>query len=161
MNSPKRQCSPCTACCEGWLKAEIEGQKLRPGSPCRYSTGKGCAIYERRPEKPCRTFICGWLAEDSPLPESFRPSECGAIVILNRPWKGFEVTWAVPVGEKIPEDTLDWLINQVRETGIPLLYIERVIENGVVKQTKSMFAGSPSLFETAKLSLDPEDIAQF
>ncbi len=122
----KRQCQPCTACCDGWLTTTVNGALVRPGHPCPHSSGAGCTIYSARPEYPCRKFFCGWIREDSPLPEWMRPSECGAIVFIWYDWRGEKVINAVPVGEKIPQRTLDWLKTYAQQQGRPLLFVERM-----------------------------------
>ena len=126
----RRQCLPCTACCDGWLTTKIGESTVRPGQPCPHSTGSGCGIYSTRPENPCRRFICGWIREDSPLPDWMRPSDCGAIVFLWFEWRGRKVINAVPVGERIPERTLEWLKSYAQEEGRPLIFLERVQSNG-------------------------------
>ena len=123
-NTPTRQCGTCTACCDGWLKTEINGEEVSVGKPCRHSKKKGCDIYETRPQFPCREFFCGWLRWDSTLPDWMRPDQCGAIVFLWFDWQGQKVINAVPVGDKIPQKTLDWLMAHAREQGRPLMFVE-------------------------------------
>lgn len=102
-----RECQPCTACCDGWVKIEVKGCEAYPGYPCPHSTGKGCDDYENRPVNPCRKFECEWVKESSYLPDWFKPSECGALVIDSVIcWQGLAVDLAVPVGREIPEQTL-------------------------------------------------------
>lgn len=108
------------------MSTTVNGAAVRPGHPCPHSSGAGCAIYSARPEYPCRKFLCGWLRDDSPLPEWMRPSECGAIVFIWYDWRGDKVINAVPVGEKIPQRTLDWLKSYAQQQGRPLLFVERI-----------------------------------
>jgi uncharacterized protein len=71
-----RECGSCTACCE--LLEVVELKKPR-GVLCQHCTiGKGCAIYETRPEV-CRDYECGWLAHDY-IPDELRPDRCGFIL---------------------------------------------------------------------------------
>ena len=130
-NSPmaNRHCFPCTACCEGWLTAEVNGVRLGPGKPCVHSTKQGCGIYEKRPEYPCATFKCAWLSEQNNWPEHMKPSVCGAIVLFHE-CDGKAAMSAVPVGDKIPADTLEWLMAFAREEKMPLMFSERLIDNG-------------------------------
>lgn len=121
-----RQCGSCTACCDGWLKTEINGELVTVGKPCRHSTPGGCAIYATRPHFPCREFNCGWIRPDSTLPGWMRPDECGAIVFLWFEWQGQHVINAVPVGDRIPQRTLDWLMAHAREQKRPLIYTEHL-----------------------------------
>ena len=124
-----RSCQPCTACCDGWLNTSVQGHVVKPGQPCPHSTGSGCGIFPDRPEKPCRVFFCGWLREDSPLPDWMRPDKCGAIVFLWRDWHGHKVINAVPVGREIPERTLEWLKDFAQKQGRPLMFVERIVED--------------------------------
>ena len=120
-----RECGECTACCEGWLPDE--SLDMYPGQPCSHCQGAGCAIYETRPERPCRTFRCAWL-EDEALPEKMRPDRCGAIVLSGRNWRDWEVVRATPVGRVIPADTLEWLREHTAALGMPLIFLEREMQ---------------------------------
>ena len=107
-DKPKsRQCGSCSACCRGWLDTEVLGEKLTVGKPCRHVVKQGCSIHETRPQFPCRDFVCGWLFEESPLPDWMRPNHCGAIVFPWYEWRYFTVVNAVAVGDKIPKRTLN------------------------------------------------------
>jgi hypothetical protein len=108
--APDRQCGSCTACCDGWLKIEVYGHRIDRGKPCPFSAGHSCTIYERRPQDPCRDFICGWLARKSPLPEWMRPDKAGMILLpANFRWQDHPVDVAVAVGERPKTKALDWL----------------------------------------------------
>ena len=74
-----RSCGPCTKCCEGWLTETVFNQQFYPGVPCAY-LGTNCTIYKNRPEKPCKAFICEWLADQS-VPFWMRPDQSGVILI--------------------------------------------------------------------------------
>src|SRR6267154_5178884 len=69
----RRACGTCTACCDGWVVGTIRGHEMKPGQPCHFRGEGCCTIYERRPVDPCRNFVCGWLQEESPFPEEFKP----------------------------------------------------------------------------------------
>ncbi len=108
----KRSCGDCTACCDGWLKINVDGFDVYPGKPCRYSSGNGCTIYSHRPRDPCQEFVCGWLARTSPLPEWMRPDESQVILLAaNFLWQGRPVDVAVAVREGILPKALEWLKN--------------------------------------------------
>ncbi len=62
-----RVCGTCTACCDGWVAGTIYGHEMKPGTPCHFRGEGCCTIYDKRPLDPCRKFVCGWLAADSPL----------------------------------------------------------------------------------------------
>jgi hypothetical protein len=120
---PARQCDPCTACCDGWLKITVYGHAVYPGKPCPFSSGHHCTIYETRPQDPCRAFACGWLTPGSPLPEWMRPDKAGVIVLPARfAWRGSAVDVAVPVGEGPGREALKWLTTFATTNGRPLLY---------------------------------------
>jgi len=61
-----RQCGTCTLCC----KVMGIGALNKPaGQWCQHCTpGKGCTIYDERPEE-CRTFSCDWLRNEALGPE--------------------------------------------------------------------------------------------
>jgi hypothetical protein len=121
--SRSRTCGPCTACCDGWLKIKVNNHDVYPGKPCPYSSGKHCAIYETRPQHPCREFICGWLAPTSPLPEWMRPDKAQMILLpANFTWQGRPVDVAVTVGEAPRQKALEWLKNFSSSRGRMLLY---------------------------------------
>ena len=86
---PARACGECTACCDGWVAGTIEGHEMKPGTPCHFRGDHQCSIYERRPQHPCRDFVCGWLQARSPFPEDWRPDRIGVMVIPMR-WRGHE-----------------------------------------------------------------------
>ena len=56
--SSARACGDCTLCCK---LLGIDELDKPAGQWCAHcAVGRGCAIYESRPE-PCRTFLCGYL----------------------------------------------------------------------------------------------------
>jgi len=116
---------------------------VRAGHPCPHSTGSGCAIYANRPAHPCRNFVCGWVRDDSPLPEWMRPDQCGAVIFLWFEWRGQKVINAVPVGQSVPGRTLEWLKRYAQEQGRPLIFIERIEENGEFLGERSIGFGPP------------------
>lgn len=126
-----RNCGDCTACCDGWLTADINGQKLSPGSPCPNVSSQGCEIYETRPHSPCRTFKCHWLL-DSSLPSWLRPSKSKVILkpdfLWNRPSSDLPVYIALSAGPKIPGKTKSWLRSFAMQRGLSIICIEPVRE---------------------------------
>ena len=139
-----RQCTSCTACCEGWLATDSNGIKMQPFSPCAHCTELGCAIYEQRPVDPCRGFNCSWLLDGNLLPDHMKPSKCGAIVMLNREWEGIKVVYAHPTGEKIPEKTMNWLKQFCIGNSIPLVFYENMSADGRLSGMKRTGFGPPS-----------------
>ena len=65
---PSRNCGMCTACCDGWLTANIRGHEMRVGVPCHFRGEGGCTIYQDRPVDPCRGFHCAWRLSGNPFP---------------------------------------------------------------------------------------------
>lgn len=127
-----RECGECTACCQGWVPdASLD---MYPGKPCTHCRSEGCAIYESRPEDPCRIFKCAWLEGEEAFPDELRPDQSGAIVLSARYWKEWNVVRATPVGTVIPEATLEWLRLYTESLGLPLIFYERECIDGVYTQ---------------------------
>ena len=69
-------CGTCSMCCKLPSIAEL-GKPA--GVWCQHVLkGKGCGIYEARPEV-CRAFRCSWL-RDPGSPDNWRPDRCGFVV---------------------------------------------------------------------------------
>ena len=119
--TPQRQCGPCTACCQGWAEGEIRGHRMAPGQPCHFLEQGACAIYDERPQSPCRNFVCGWLAPGSPLPESFRPDRCGVIIVPMR-WRDRPCYVLLSAGRDADEAMLAWMREHANATGSPFYY---------------------------------------
>jgi Fe-S-cluster containining protein len=63
---PGRACGSCTLCCKVFRIIEVDSP---PGQWCRHCVpGKGCSIYETRPD-PCRGFFCMWMSQPGLGPE--------------------------------------------------------------------------------------------
>ena len=103
-----RKCGECTACCDGWVVGVIEGHEMKPGQPCHFRGDGGCTIYARRPQYPCREFVCGWLQPGSPFPDDFRPDRLGVMVIQMR-WRGRDAYLLRSAGRDPDEQLLDWM----------------------------------------------------
>jgi hypothetical protein len=116
-----RACGGCTACCDGWVKGTIEGHDMYPGQPCRFRGDAGCTIYERRPQKPCRDFVCGWLQPGNPFPEDWRPDKMGVIVIPMR-WRGREAYVLRSAGRDPDRTLIAWMEALAERTGRPFFY---------------------------------------
>lgn len=153
-----RQCDTCTACCEGWLTSEVTN--MYPGHPCSHCTAQGCAIYETRPEDPCRDFTCGWLQDGSPLPEEMRPDKSGVIVLLDRKWEGWTVIKAIPAGKSIPEDSLKWLMQYAQSVNVPLLLMDRIVEDGRFIGKSIRGFGPPAFRQTVDNAINPGDVSR-
>ncbi len=76
----KRNCGTCTKCCDGTLEGNINGHIMKSGKPCYYLTiGKGCNIYNERPQDPCVRYKCAWL-EDENVPDFMKPEISNCIL---------------------------------------------------------------------------------
>lgn len=143
-----RGCGGCTACCEGWLTDK--SMKLFPGSACVHISSRGCGIYESRPEKPCRSFKCAWLTEPDHFPEAMRPDRSGAIPIKDRDWYSWKVIRAFPVGEAVPPETLEWLIQYAKPKAMPIIFYQRNREGSAYESITLRALGPPRFTEEAK-----------
>lgn len=145
---PARNCQPCTACCDGWLRIQVNGRAVLPGRPCPHSTGSGCNDYAHRPFDPCVMFHCGWRIDNSPLPEWMKPDNSKVIVLLSKAsWRGVPVDLAVPVGRRIPPRALNWLKQFAQKHGRALVYSEQVVESGQYTGKQDYFAYGPPEFQ--------------
>jgi hypothetical protein len=103
------------------MAGNILGHEMKEGQPCFFRGDKCCTIYERRPESPCRTFICGWLQRDSPFPEDFRPDQLGVLIAPIR-WRG-EVAYILRSAGRDPDEALlEWMRSYSERSGRPFFY---------------------------------------
>jgi hypothetical protein len=110
----KRQCGNCTKCCEGYLSGEALGYKFYQGKPCHFvSIGRGCTVYDKRPNDPCIVFKCEWLINKD-VPEWMKPSDIKSIFISQ---KLNEITYyaLVEAGDKLDSAVLTWCIKYALE----------------------------------------------
>jgi len=115
----ERSCDSCAKCCEGWLHGEAYGHAFYRGRPC-FFLNKTCSIYNTRPENPCRTFKCSWLAEDT-FPHWMKPDLVN-IIITKRQVDNFFYYEIVEAGSTIDSKTLNWLIQWALNTDNNLVY---------------------------------------
>ena len=160
-----RECGECTACCEGWVedRLEVAGQviEMYPSKPCDHCTGSGCAIYEDRPEDPCRIFNCVWLQNEAEFPEDMRPDRSGAIVLAGRPWREWEVLQATPVGAEIPPETLERLRVYTQQKEVPLVFYEReVVDGRFTGNGRQRAFGSEKFAEAVKNQVLASDVVK-
>jgi hypothetical protein len=120
----KRECGTCTACCDGWVVGTIRGHEMKPGQPCHFRGEGCCTIYDARPQDPCRSFVCGWLAPDSPLPESFRPDKLGVMFVRTR-WRAKPAYILRSAGRDPDETLLAWMRDFAAKSGAPFFYEQK------------------------------------
>lgn len=148
LRSNGRQCGPCKACCEGWMSDN--SLQMRPGKPCQNLCDRGCGIYESRPERPCKEFVCAWLTNANDYPEDLRPDLSGVIIIENRPWREWYVLRLIACGTDIPERSWNLLTEIARRKNIPIVAAEYPIEEGVFSETVRTRAFGPPEFLAAR-----------
>jgi hypothetical protein len=119
--APARGCGSCTACCDGWMAGTIRGHDMSPGTPCHFRGAGGCTIYDERPDSPCRSFVCAWLAPDSPFPDELRPDRCG-VIIANVRWRDQPAYLLRSAGQDPAPALLAAMQRFSMQTGRPFFY---------------------------------------
>ena len=117
----ERQCGTCTACCDGWVEGTIRGHEMKPGVACHFRGEGCCTIYEERPQDPCRRFVCGWLAQGSPFPDSFRPDRLGVMIVRTK-WRERPAYILKSAGRDPDEALLAWMRGFSSRQGAPFFY---------------------------------------
>jgi uncharacterized cysteine cluster protein YcgN (CxxCxxCC family) len=115
----ERSCDGCAKCCEGWLSGEVYGHVFYKGRPC-FFLNKTCSIYEKRPDNPCRTFRCSWLAEDI-FPHWMKPDLVN-IIITKKQVGDLLYYEIVEAGSTIDSKTLNWLLQWALYSDNNLVY---------------------------------------
>jgi hypothetical protein len=71
-----RTCGGCTMCCKSTAVSELNKPM---GVWCPHvEKGRGCSIYERRPQS-CRSFNCAWLTSPQ-MPDYWKPDKSKLVV---------------------------------------------------------------------------------
>ncbi|MFC1663331.1 YkgJ family cysteine cluster protein [Patescibacteria group bacterium] len=97
-NNIGRTCGKCNACCKTY---SVPGMSRDSSGWCQHcDIGRGCAIYEERPEV-CRYFTCAWL--NGTGDESWRPDRFGVMIDVQDVRVGGRVVgvlhlWEIVVG---------------------------------------------------------------
>lgn len=71
-----RKCGDCKLCCKVFTIAELN--KLA-GEWCPHCPGKGCSMYESRPNT-CREYRCVWLERPESLSDELRPDKTSVVM---------------------------------------------------------------------------------
>jgi hypothetical protein len=116
---PTRSCGDCTACCEGWLTADIHGKQMYSGAPCHYKGERGCTIYEHRPQL-CVNFKCAWLG-DPDVPEWMKPS-LSKVIMYWREINDIPYMSIVECGQPINSSALNWIVQKALQNGLSVRY---------------------------------------
>lgn len=122
-----RACGDCTKCCEGWLAGVVHGRRMHRGSGCHFLE-KSCTIYEARPENPCKSYDCAWVA-DGTFPGWMKPSLSNVIItkrLMQVPtsvgMKKLEYYDVIEAGSIIDSQVLNWLVHWALESSANLSY---------------------------------------
>ena len=92
--------------------------------------------------------MCGWVIDNSPLPDWMKPSNARVIVIFNKlTWNSYPVDLAVPIGKKIPPRALNWLKSFAEKHGRPLMYMEQIEIEGKFQKQQELHAYGPAEFQ--------------
>ena len=84
-----RTCGECTMCCKILGISELEKPAHRWCPHC--DKGKGCKVYDTRPQA-CQQFQCLWLAVSSDvLPDDIRPDRSHVVIVPDALTQGEEV----------------------------------------------------------------------
>ena len=94
---------------------------MKPGLPCHFLHAQGCSIYADRPQSPCRSFVCAWVAPDSPFADVFRPDRLGVIIIRVQ-WRGQLAYLLRSAGRDPTPELLAWMERFSMQTGRPFFY---------------------------------------
>lgn len=121
VSAGSRECGSCTACCDGWMAGTIRGHEMKPGVPCHFVRDGGCSIYEERPQSPCRSFTCGWMAEQQWFPEAFRPDRLG-VIIARISWRNRPAYLLRAAGRDPDAQLVEWMMRFSVQTGFPFFY---------------------------------------
>lgn len=90
-----------------------------------------------------------------------RPDVSGAIVMLDRRWKGIKVINAVPTGEEIPPKTLEWLRAFAVSKSTPLIFSKHPIRDGEFAPSFKTGFGPPAFVKAVKEAIGEDDVVRF
>lgn len=94
------------------------------------------------------------------MPEDFRPDRSGVIVHLEHKWRGWNVILAIPAGRTVPSKSLEWLRHFAKQVGRPLVFDERLMEDGDYIGLKRRAYGSAAFADHVKRTVGPEDLVK-
>jgi len=76
MDAEMRQCGDCKLCCKVFTITEMN--KVA-GEWCPHCPGKGCSIYQSRPDM-CKEYRCMWLERPETFPDELRPDRTSVVM---------------------------------------------------------------------------------
>lgn len=117
-----RACNGCTACCDGWLNANINGTPMYRGRRCQWVGEKGCEIYSERPKDPCHTYRCIWL-DDKNVPHWMKPSLAN-VILSKRKTKHNEIEYIemLEMGKQVDSTILNWVLQRYILANVNIRY---------------------------------------
>jgi hypothetical protein len=105
LGTTSRPCGTCTACCVGFLTADIYGTEMKNGRKCKF-LDKNCTIYNFRP-KLCQDYICEWKHNPS-VPVRFKP-DISNVIMHWKITKGLTYLQILDRNPVLNQELYDWL----------------------------------------------------
>ena len=117
MTAPPRSCGSCTLCCK---LMSIDAIGKPTGQWCWVcAIGKGCQVYDNRPEA-CRAWSCLWILRPE-LPDDLRPDRCKVVM---DPQDGSLVLHADPQNrDSFDRPALVRIVEAAREADVNVLLV--------------------------------------
>ena len=141
-----RTCDSCHKCCDGWLYGSAHGKDFYPGKPCHYLTsGKGCGIYDQRPEVPCKSYTCEWLT-NLEIPNWVKPN-MSDVIITKRKIETHDYWDVIECGKKMDSSVLNWLMLHAINNSTNMVYR---VDGGM------NFLGTTEFIEAYRQFMDPK-----
>ena len=116
-----RVCGDCKLCCKVFSIQELDKPA---GKWCPHCPGKGCKIYDTRPEE-CRGYKCMWLA--GAFPEECRPDKVYVVFGFKR----LDDLIVATVGESHYGAALSTEVQSIIASFRALGYGVQIIHNGI------------------------------
>jgi hypothetical protein len=85
--------------------------------------GKGCGVYDERPEVPCKTFRCQYLVDES-VPEEMKPSRSNVILTIEEVLPNVEYIIAHEAEGSLEGDNLKWVSSLYDEYSVNVTWKE-------------------------------------
>ena len=77
-----------------------------------------------------------------------KPNNGKVILLFNKlDWNGYPVDLAIPVGEKIPRRSLEWIEAFSRKHMRPFMYTEQIVKAGKFQKEQQVFGYGPPAFQ--------------